>query len=217
MVWKDTKFYWRARRIKNPDWLRPIMAIAWDASATTITSVISAVCIAVWSCVRDSEDSQVERAATGHKSDWWFSSHCRNPHNPHTLNILQSVWQTPRHCTGLLLPFMNLRGEEEEMIVISIILADRRVSISLTVISKVDKLVPLSGLTRISLLLAGPRTWSVWTSGRPAWWRWTPPWSPGRCPGPRSARRLSSRWMSLRRKSVDGDDKMIREGFKENL
>ena len=42
---------------------------------------------------------------------------------------------------------MNLGGEEEqEMKAISIILADRRVSISVTVISKVDKLVPLSGL-----------------------------------------------------------------------
>ena len=38
---------------------------------------------------------------------------------------------------------MNLGGEKEEKRAISIILADRRVSISLTVISKVDKLAPL--------------------------------------------------------------------------
>ena len=62
---------------------------------------------------------------------------------------------------------MILGGEEEqEMKAISIILADRRVSISLAfdrVISKLDKLAALSegeegGLTRIFLLLAGPRT-----------------------------------------------------------
>ena len=65
-----------------------------------------------------------------------------------TKQPMQSVWQTPRQRSRM--PFMNLGGEEEEeMRVISTILAERRVSISLTVITKVDKLASLSwGLTR---------------------------------------------------------------------
>ena len=195
------------------------MAIAWDASATTITSVINAVCtVIVCEGFR-----RLSGGACRHRSYirlMVLISLSQSSHSRHLTNHpIQSVWQSPRHRSAVTIheSWRWRRRRNDTMIVISIILADRRVSISLTVISKVDKLVPLSGLTRISLLLAGPRTWSVWTSDRPAWWHWTPPWSRGRCPGPRSARRPSSRWMSLRRKSVDGDDKMIREGFKEKL